>query len=95
MFLMYFAQLDKNDGTCIICYVKEDIVIDDDIKLMTIELIAELKKMTPATYIRTKLAIQGQKEVSENTCLREFMTVVFNVVEDMCPQLAGREQYEI
>ena len=29
---MYFAQLDKNDGTCIICHVKEDIVIDDDIK---------------------------------------------------------------
>lgn len=29
---MYFAQLNKNDGTCIVCYVKEEIVIDDDIK---------------------------------------------------------------
>lgn len=29
---MYFAQLDKKDGTCIVCYVKEEIVIDDDIK---------------------------------------------------------------
>lgn len=29
---MYFAQLDKKDGTCMLCCVAEEIVIDEDIK---------------------------------------------------------------
>lgn len=29
---MYFAQFNKDDGTCIICHVKEEIIIDNDIK---------------------------------------------------------------
>lgn len=29
---MYFAQLDKDSGECFVCYVSEEIEIDDDIK---------------------------------------------------------------